>query len=465
MIQPAGSKKQKEQSHSDKKGQRLRALDIFRGLTVAAMILVNNPGDWSTVYPPLLHTKWNGCTIADLIFPFFLFIVGLSISLALGNQLRQGKEKPAIAFKIIRRSILIFSLGVFLAAFPNFGFSDDHVHLTIHYFLLSLVILAVFFREIAGQNQFDSHLFAQRWRTALGYFVVGTISILFMLTLSGFLPYSISHLHLPGVLQRIAIVYACGGLLFLYTPWRIQLSFGIGILLLYWMVMMVIPVPGYGHANLDPVHNMATWTDRFMINSIYFWVTGHSHHWTEFHLGDPEGFLSTIPAITTAIIGILAGKWLTTRNSNYKKVTGILAVGAILVFMGLFWDLEFPINKKLWSSSYVLYTGGIALLVFGIIYWLEDILGYLPMTKPAVVFGTNALFIYLFSEMINHIVYTIAWVDASGHHLSLQSWLYQTFYHSWLPAYRASLLYSLTYVFFFWVCAWILYRKKIFIKV
>ncbi|MEL6864741.1 MAG: DUF5009 domain-containing protein, partial [Bacteroidota bacterium] len=256
--------------------KRLLSLDIFRGMTIAFMILVNNPGDWSNVYSPLLHADWHGCTPTDLVFPFFLFIVGVSISLALGKRKQRGDAKGAIIQKILRRTLIIFGIGLFLNAFP--------------------------------------------------FFEMGSLRI-------------------PGVLQRIALVYGACALIFLYTDWKQQVQLGFGLLILYWGMMTLLPVPGIGPANLEPETNLGAWLDNLIMPG---------HLWSQSKVWDPEGLLSTLPAISSGLAGVLTGTWLKSKRTHNSKLVGLFGIGALLIFAGLTWDLAFPINKKIWTSSYVL---------------------------------------------------------------------------------------------------------------
>lgn len=366
--------------------QRLLSLDVFRGLTIAAMMLVNNPGDWSNVYAPLLHADWHGCTPTDLVFPFFLFIVGVSIALALSKRVERGDAKSLLVRKILIRTLVIFAIGIFLSGFPFFNFSQ---------------------------------------------------------------------IRIPGVLQRIALVYGATATLFVYTSWRTLLYTGIGLLLTYWGMMYLIPVPGGYPPNLEPTTNLGAWLDNTLL---------HGHLWSQSRVWDPEGILSTLPAIVTVIIGALAGLWMKNIKEPYQMLVGWFGIGTILVFLGLFWDLGFPINKKIWTSSYVLYTGGIALLMLAVVYWLVDVLHYRWWTKPFVVYGTNALIIFVLSGIVGKLGYYIKWQQGDAT-ITLQQYLYQGFKVVFSNPLNASLAYALANVLFLLGIAWILYSKKIFIKV
>ena len=246
------------------KQQRLLSLDVFRGITIAGMVLVNNPGTWDAIYPPLEHAEWHGWTPTDFIFPFFLFIVGIAISFALGKRVESGANK-AIYLKIFRRSALIFLLGLFIAAFPFFDLST---------------------------------------------------------------------LRIPGVLQRIAVCYLIVSLIFLHTNWKQQTIVGISVLLIYWILMSVVYVPGCEITTYDDkTCNLAAFIDRSIFGDNHIWILGKVY--------DPEGLLSTLPALATAISGVLTGTWLKTKRNDYEKVAGMFFFGVILTSAGWIWNLFF----------------------------------------------------------------------------------------------------------------------------
>lgn len=436
-------------------GNRLLSLDIFRGLTIAAMIMVNNPGSWSHVYDPLLHADWHGVTPTDWIFPFFLFIVGVSISLALGKRVEAGLPKKQMINKILVRTVIIFGLGLFLAGFPKFGFqsAEPKSLKAILYVLLGLAMLSLFTRSVLDQKQYAGPK-TSRLRRLL--FITAGLTVLLMIIL-GFNQYSLSNLRIPGVLQRIAIVYGICALIYLYTSFRQQLWIGIGLLLFYYFLMFVVPVPGGVAPNLEAETNLGAWLDRVIFTS--------DHLWRQAKTWDPEGLLSTLPAIVTGISGMLTGAWLRSDKPGYEKISGLLAVGVIVLCLSFFWDLHFPFNKKIWSSSFVLYTSAVALLMLGTVYWLVDIKGIKWWIKPFQVFGMNALFAYILSGVLAVLLFTIKWENGAGELISLRSWIYNGLYTPFLSPKRASLAFALSNVLVVYAFCVVLYRKKIYIKV
>src|SRR5919112_5710425 len=301
---------------------RLVSLDVFRGLTIAGMVLVNNPGTWSSIYWPLEHAQWHGWTPTDLVFPFFLFIVGVSITLAFARRVEEGTVKRDLYLKVIKRSAIIFGLGLFLNGFP--------------------------------------------------YFPLGTIRI-------------------AGVLQRIAVCYLIASLIFLTTKARTQLLIAVALLIAYCLVMTNLAAPGYAPGDLSKEGSLASFIDRVILRQ---------HIWRQGRVYDPEGLLSTIPAVSTTLFGILTGHWLRAERTRYEKVVGMFVAGAVCVVLGWAWNPFFPINKALWTSSYVLFTGGLALEFLALCYWVIDIQGYRRWAKPFEVFGLNAIALYVVADLI-----------------------------------------------------------------
>ncbi len=374
---------------------RLLSLDVFRGFTVAAMILVNNPGDWGHIYAPLKHAAWHGCTPTDLIFPFFLFIVGVSIAYALDSKKNEVKNHPQLIVTILKRSLVLFGLGLFLALFPK-----------------------VFTEPLEA---------------------IRTVRI-------------------PGVLQRIAVVFFVAALIFIKTSRKTQIVIFAGILLVYWLIMTFIPVPGVGYANLEPETNLGAWLDRSILTENHLWKS--SRTW------DPEGILSTLPAIATGLFGVLIGTWLKRKDrEDSVKVSWMFSIGIIAVMLGLIWDLFFPINKALWTSSYVLYSGGLATLGLALCYWIIDVQGYSRGTKAFVVYGVNAITVFFLSGLIPRILSMIKIDLADGTSVTSKDWMYQTFYTPYLSPVNASLAGAVTFILIWLVILWVMYNKKIIIKV
>ena len=377
-----------------KPSERLLSLDVFRGITIMGMILVNNPGTWSAIYPPLEHAKWNGCTPTDLIFPFFLFIVGVAISYSLSKRKAQGGDMKSLYLNIFRRTIILFGLGLILATFP-FGLLFGH------------------------QLSFET-------------------------------------IRIPGVLQRIAIVYMISSILFLSTNTKFQYWFTGSILVIYAMIMSFIPVPGIGHANFEPTTNLSAWLDRLILGS---------HIWSGSKFWDPEGILSTLPAIGSAMLGIFTGNWLRSEKDQTTKTVWLFVWGGILMVAGWIWDGWFPINKNLWTSSYVLYTAGLALNFLAFCYWFIDVKKITWWIKPFQVYGMNAITVFFLSGIVGRIMYMVKWNDLNGNVVTIKSYLFDNYFLSWLEPINASLAWAIVYILFWLGLMWILYAKKIFIKV
>lgn len=374
---------------------RLLSLDVFRGFTVAAMILVNNPGDWGNIYAPLKHAPWHGCTPTDLIFPFFLFIVGVSIAYALGKKKELQANHSKLILTALKRALILFGLGLFLSLFPK-----------------------VFTEPIEAFQ---------------------TVRI-------------------PGVLQRIGIVFFICAVIFIKTNKKTQLWIFSVLLIVYWLMMTLIPVPGVGYANLEPETNLGAWLDRTILTEAHLWKS--SRTW------DPEGILSTLPAIATGLFGVLIGTWLKRKDRDDSvKVSWMFTLGLLAVTMGLIWDLFFPINKALWTSSYVLYSGGLATVGLALCYWLIDVHKYSKGTKVFVVYGVNAITVFFLSGLIPRILSMIKVNLADGTEVGTQEWIQKTVFAPYFSPVNASLAWAVTFILFWLLILWIMYKRNIIIKV
>ena len=357
--------------------KRLLSLDFFRGLTIAGMIIVNDPGSWSHVYAPLLHAEWHGATPTDLVFPFFLFIVGVSISLSLSKR----KGSSNLYVKIFKRSAIIFLLGIFLALFPKFDFEN---------------------------------------------------------------------LRIVGVLQRIALVYLVCAILYLNTSHSTQLKTGIGLLVIYWITMVFIPFNGNLAGTLDPGNNFAAWIDSFIVPGRLYQET-----W------DPEGFYSTLPAIATGISGMLCGKIILDNSNSLKdKIIKLFYWGAIILIIGSFWDYIFPINKHIWTSSYVLYSSGLAMIILAMSMWIIDEKKYTNNIKFGLVFGSNAITAYVLHGIVWRL-FQFPVINGVG----FQKFWMDTGTSIGLPAKFVSFDWAIFYTLVIYFIVYQLYKRKIFIKV
>lgn len=377
-------------------GKRLVSLDYFRGATVAAMILVNNPGSWSYMYGPLQHAPWHGWTPTDLIFPFFLFIVGVSIVLAFTKAKAKGVANADLSKKTLVRAAKIFGLGLALSAFPY----------------------------ISLKSGFSLHP-------------------------------NLIDIRIPGVLQRIAICYAVGAFLFLYTKPKTQML-TLGVLLVsYWLAMTFIPVPVYGAGAIHlPEGNLAAYFDQLFLSG---------HTWKE--NWDPEGFLSTFPAIGSTLIGVWTGRMLMKdHDSESSRTLQFFIWGFILIILGYLWSWVFPINKNIWTSSYTLFTGGQAMCFFGLAYWFIDVKEKKRFTDWGVAFGINAITVFFLSGIIGRLMFLIKF-SINGTDYTLKSWLYNEVYLAVASQINASLFYAITWIFLFYLLARWMRKKNIIIKV
>ena len=377
---------------------RLLSVDLLRGITIAFMILVNNNGDEAHAFAPLRHAVWNGFTPTDLVFPTFLFLVGVSLVLATGSRLARGVSRLSILRSASRRALTLYALGLIVNGFPLF------------------------------------HLASMRYY---------------------------------GVLHRIAICYLIATILVLIDPgWRSKVAVLVGVLLAYWVLLRFVPVPGYGVPThtvplLDRDGNLVAWIDRQIFSA------KHLYEGTR----DPEGLLSTLPAIGTILIGVLTADWLQSTRTLLTKIRGMAMAGLSSMLLGGLWSVWFPINKKLWTSSYVLWAGGLSLLLFSLAMWLVDLHSTgesdLPpgqakrLLLPFFVFGSNSIAAYVFSELLAGALGSISLAP----NLSVSGYLFSHIHQTFPNAAVASLGYSLLIVLVCWIPVYLLYRRRIFLKV
>lgn len=365
---------------------RLVSLDAFRGATMALMILVNNPGDGHHTYWPLEHADWNGWTPTDVVFPSFLWIVGVALTLSLGRRLERGDSRALLFRQAARRAGILFALGLLVYAYPAFDLSTQRV---------------------------------------------------------------------LGVLQRIAICYLAAVAIYLTTSLRGQIAWIVSLMAVYWLLMAYAPVPGYGAGRLDVEGNFAHYIDRIVLGS-------HNYRWTK--TWDPEGIVSTLPAIATCLLGVMAGHLVALQRSLGERSRRLLALGAILLAAGLICNIWLPINKKLWTDSFTLFMAGLDFILFAGFLWLVDARGWHRAVKPLVIMGMNAIVIYMASELIDEVLGWIHWTGEGGT-VTLHGWLYQHIFAAIASPYNASLLYAITYVLVMYLLAWLLYRLRWFVRV
>ena len=369
---------------------RLLALDVFRGLTVALMILVNNPGSWGHVYPPLRHAAWHGWTPTDLVFPFFLFIVGVAVSLSFARRLEAGAGRAGLLRKIVLRGIIIFALGLFLNGFPFTG----------------------------GAELWNSY-------------------------------------RLWGVLQRIAVCYAGVGMLVVLVPTnRGRLLWGLGLLVVYELGMRVA---GGGSFALE---------DNFA-RRLDLWLWGAARLWQGAGVPfDPEGLWSTLPAVVTTLAGYFCGEFLRAGDRSLEdKVRRLVWWGAATTALGQALHLVEPINKQLWTVSYVVLTGGLALLVLAFALWTLDLKGRRAWARPAVVFGSNALVVFVGSGVLARLLYLVKVPVEGDRALSLKHYIYSRLLVPWAGELNGSLAYAVLFILLWLGVLWVLYRRRIFIRV
>jgi predicted acyltransferase len=375
--------------------ERSNALDAFRGFTIAAMVLVNNPGDWGNLYSQLAHAKWHGWTFTDTIFPFFLFIGGVAMALSLGRLAEAGADKPALLLKLAKRAALIFLIGFALNLIPNFNFSTVRI---------------------------------------------------------------------PGVLQRIAVCTLLAAPIVVYAAWRFQMVWVVALLALYSAIMLCFPVPGIGAGVLEPGRDAGAYFDRMLLDG---------HMWVQSKTWDPEGLMSTIPAVCSLLIGVLAGRILLLRIPRTEQVAWLVFGGLGLLWLGAIFDaILMPINKSLWTPSFCLLMSGWGMIVFSAFYWLLDVNPYARLrlaaarwAKPFTIYGMNALFIFAFSGLVAKMFGFIKFDQLDGSKISLGRSLYAPIKALPIGPVNTSLLYALLFNAAMFGVAYFMWRKKWFVKV
>ena len=371
------------------KTQRYLALDVLRGLTVALMILVNTPGSWSHIYAPFKHAPWDGFTPTDWVFPSFLFVIGNAMSFSLSKY--ESISEAVFLKKVLKRSILIFLIGLFLNAFP-FVFRQEG--------------------ELVFKN--------------------------------------LANIRIMGVLQRIALCYFFASLILHYLKLKKSIILGSIMLLGYWVIMWFF---GDQPNPLSLEHNAALKLDQFIFDDENLYK-GYGLPF------DPEGLLSTLPAIVNVIAGYAAGVFIQKSGNNITTVFKLGIYGVVMLILAQIWDVWFPINKPIWSSSYVLYSTGWTLLVLSVLILIIEILAYKKWTGIFEAFGKNPLFVFVMSGLVVKLL-NIIYVN----NRALKPWLYENLYLSWLDNYNASLLFAISYMLLMWLLGYWLHKKRIYIKV
>ncbi|AEE98011.1 acyltransferase family protein [Mahella australiensis] len=365
--------------------KRIQSIDALRGICITAMIFMNNPGNSKYTSPLLLHAPWNGITLADLFFPCFIFVMGMVIPVSFGKRMAKGQTKGQLIAHLLKRSAMLFLIGLFLNAFPCFD---------------------------------------------------------------------MQHVRILGVLQRIALVYFFSGLIFLFSSTMSMFIISAAILIGYYLLLRFVPVPGYGAGVFERTGNLIQYIDLKLLK-------GHLYtpDW------DPEGLLSTLPAIASSLLGILTGCLLVSDKKNTNKLYIMLVCSALAFISSIITQKWFPLNKNLWSSSFVLFTTGFALLLLSVCYWLADINNLATLIKPFIIFGSNAILVYTLSEMMTKILGCVKVEVSSGTLIMLKEWLFENWFAQWAGNYAGSLLYSAAYTLLWFIPMAVLYYKKIFIKI
>ncbi|WGV27043.1 acyltransferase family protein [Halotia branconii] len=374
---------------------RLTSLDVFRGITIAGMILVNMVGVADDVYPPLAHADWNGCTPTDLVFPFFLFIIGVAMSFSLSKYTENNKPTKAVYWRILRRAAILFGLGLLLNGF---------------------------------------------WNQGIWTFDLNSIRIM-------------------GVLQRISLTYLFASLIVLNLPRRGQWILAAVILIGYWLALMYVSVPDYGAGVLTREGNFGAYIDRLIIPKVHLYKGDRFNF-----MGDPEGLFSTIPAIVNVLAGYFTGKWIRSQSVQSRTSIGLALFGIGCLIVGWAWGWTFPINKKLWTSSYVIFTTGWALLLLATCYELIEVRLIRRWSKPFEILGLNAIALFVASVLLIKILVRTS-IGSGENAPSTYNWIYQNIFASWAGALNGSLIFAILTVLLWLAVGIVMYRQHWFIKV
>ncbi len=364
---------------------RLASLDAFRGLAIAGMILVNNPGSWAHVYPPFLHATWHGATPTDLVFPFFLFAIGVAMSFSFAARTARGDARSHLMRHVATRALILYGLGFLGAAWPSFDLDT---------------------------------------------------------------------VRLVGVLARIAMVYLVAGALVLFLSRRAIFATMLGLLFGYWALMALVPVPGFGAGDLSAQGSLASWIDRAVLGP-HMWSGGGGVY-------DPEGLLSTLPAVASTLAGLFAGDCLRTGRASTARLLGF---GLVLILLGHAWDVAFPINKPIWTSSYVAYTTGWALVALAALHWVVDVRGWRRWSRPLVVCGMNAITLFVASGFVAKGLVLWRVADGAGGTTSAYNLIYETAFASWAGPLNGSLAFAVAMVLLWTGVAWAMDARGIHLKV
>jgi len=442
--------------------ERLIALDAFRGITIAGMLLVNNPGSWQYVYGPLRHADWHGWTPTDLVFPFFLFIVGVAMTFSFRRRIEQGANRIQLLAQVVRRSLLLILLGLILNGFPDFRLLDgvrfkgeaattvavcwSVIRLIVPYLLAIVGLVLLYADSPVLAFKADGRL---RVRKIVALVLLVAAAAYFA---ADFRYFEEAKLRVPGVLQRIGLCYFFASLVVLCCGMWGRAAVAAILLIGYWAIVTYVhPPAGFTSDVKGPEGLLHDWIDSRILGV---------HLYRE--RPDPEGLLSTIPAVATILAGVLTGHWLQSRREKVEKLIGLFAAANVVLVLGLWAAWVFPLNKKIWTSSYVLATAGVALHFLALCYWLIDIRGQRRWAWPFVVFGSNAIVVYVAASMTAK---TLALLKLGDGQTTVKTWLYEHLCASWAGPQLGSLAYPILYNALWLIPMYILYRKRIFVKI
>lgn len=412
---------------------RLKSLDVFRGIAIASMILANNPGSWKHIYWPLEHAEWHGCTPTDLVFPFFLFIVGCAMSFSLSKYTQTVKQTEIIPSKITEKSEQDKSDRTSITPSIN-SLQNSLLHLPY------------------------SRIYGQILRRASILFLLGlllnTSSIALDVLLNNAPIENFTKIRIMGVLQRISLAYLISAIAAINLSPRNLKILAIGLLFGYWGALTLIPVPGYGFGNLTPEGNLVGYIDRLILGSQHLYKGGPF---------DPEGLLSTLPAVVTVLIGYFTGEWLRVRPIKTRTSINLAICGLCCAVIGNLWGFLLPINKQLWTSSYVVFTAGWALLLLAACYETIEVQEW-KWGRPFEILGLNAIFLFVASGIVARILLKTH-IGSGEKPPSTYTWIYENWFVPWAGLLNGSLAFAVTALLFWWLILYGVYRRGWTIKI
>jgi len=463
--------------------RRLESLDVLRGLTIAGMLMVNNPGSWGSIYWPLEHAAWNGWTLTDLVFPFFLFMVGVAMMYSFPKRMEQGATRKELFWHVVRRAFALMLLGWWGASWSRLLWPGEGFHELSGAGTAAAVLLRIGFAAgmlsavvlLAGTKR------ARTWWIVLGAGAVLTLGGLAALGFDDSLAQRLAGLRIPGVLVRIGVCYLAASAIWFATPSPKAIAWWIvGLLGGYAAWMLLVPIPGFGMPDLQMGFPTADTPVDQLFSNWCFWIDYHvlgSHTWSVRQLHDeagrliwsfdPEGVLSTVSAVGSVLFGVLTGIWMRREDVDEpSKLNGLFVAASWLMGLGLVMSIWMPINKRIWTSSYTVFTAGMALLCLAVLYHAVDLRGWRRWAVPLRSYGRNAIFAFVASGMMaTSLGYIRVGAFSGTGTTSAKEWAFDLAVAAVGDPTFASFVFAVLFVAFWGLVAWLMDRRKVYFKI